>query len=171
MRLKKAKRPLRKSVRLRKTHFIFLVVYLFITLSVLLTPLFVYIAPDVAEFSYKAHRINCHQYPPRSPHLFGHQLPECWRCTAIFAGFVVGMILIIRLGARAKWWWLALAGAAIATDGITQLLHWRTSTNQLRMVTGFVFGMVGALWLVPFLTRLIDWIKRWWRKVRGIRKT
>lgn len=149
---------------MRKTHLFFLVVYLFITLSILLTPLLVYTSPGAAEFSYLAHRKNCHQRPERSPHLFGHQLPECWRCTAMFAGVVVGMILIIRLGARAKWWWLALAALPLIVDGGTQLLGWRASTNQLRMVTGFAVGIVGALWFVPFLTRIIDWLKRQWRK-------
>jgi uncharacterized membrane protein len=28
----------------------------------------------------------CHQLPARSPHLFGAQMPLCWRCTGILFG-------------------------------------------------------------------------------------
>jgi uncharacterized membrane protein len=28
----------------------------------------------------------CHQLPARSPHLFGVQMPLCWRCTGILFG-------------------------------------------------------------------------------------
>ncbi len=153
----------------RKTHLVFLIFYAFIVASIFLTPLFTYAAPDVAEFSYFTHSKNCHQRPERSPHLFGHQLPECWRCTAIFVGSLVGVILIIRLGARAKWWWLALATIPIAVDGGMQLLGWRASTNQLRLVTGGIFGMVCALWFIPFITRVTDWLKNQWRKLKNSR--
>jgi uncharacterized membrane protein len=30
----------------------------------------------------------CHQLPARSPHLFGTQLPLCWRCSGIALGAV-----------------------------------------------------------------------------------
>jgi uncharacterized membrane protein len=151
---------------MRKVHLIFLIISAFVVASIFLTPLFTYIAPDAAEVSYKTHALNCHQRPERSPHLFGHQLPECWRCTAIFVGSLVGIILIIRLGASAKWWWLALATIPIALDGGTQMLGWRTSTNQLRLVTGGIFGMVSALWFVPFATRVLDWCGLQWRKLK-----
>jgi len=149
----------------RKTHLLFLIAYTFLVASIFLTPIFAHYAPEVAEFSYKAHSHQCHQLPSRSPHMFGYQLPECWRCTAIFVGFLIGIILVIRLNAKVKWWWAALATIPLAADGFTQFFHLRASTNQLRMVTGFLWGVVGALWLVPFTAHIVDKIKSWLKKL------
>ena len=41
----------------------------------------------------------CHQLPGRSPHLFGVQLPLCWRCTGIFFG---ALALFLWLLAKKK---------------------------------------------------------------------
>lgn len=150
---------------MRKTHIAYLLVASLIVASIFATPLLTYCCPDAAALSYKIHSYQCHQIPSRSPFLFNRQLPECWRCTAIFVSFLVGVILVARYNAKAKWWMLALATIPIAFDGFTQLRGIRESTNLLRFATGSLFGLFVALWTLPFITKLIDWLKKWKRRI------
>ncbi len=93
----------------------------------------------------------CHQRPERSPHLFGAQLPFCWRCTGIIVGTVVLLILLAfrrRLPSLATSVVLALLmplDVGIAAAGV-----WG-GHNSLRFITGFLFGLFATVAVVRIL--------------------
>jgi len=82
----------------------------------------------------------CQQLPARSPHLFGVQLPLCWRCTGIF------------LGALALFCWLLmkkrvppllpclLLSLLVPADVLHAVLTHGDGNNVRRLVTGLLWG-------------------------------
>ncbi len=95
----------------------------------------------------------CDQIPSHSYYLFGHQVCLCERCLAIYTTlFLTSLSLAIiprlRRNLRPLDWrlWLLLI-LPMALDGGTQLLGWRQSDLILRTITGLLFGL-GAAWFI-----------------------
>ena len=86
----------------------------------------------------------CHQNPARSPHLFGAQLPLCWRCTGIVIGalaFVAWLFRARRLPAL----WLSVALAlAMPLDVLQAVLTRGEGDNARRLSTGTLWGFFAA---------------------------
>jgi uncharacterized membrane protein len=82
----------------------------------------------------------CHQLPARSPHLFGVQMPLCWRCTGIL------------FGALALLGWLAgtkrlppllpciLLALLLPLDVLYNVLTHSDGDNARRLLTGLLWG-------------------------------
>jgi uncharacterized membrane protein len=106
----------------------------------------------------------CHQWDSHSFHLFGHKLPVCIRCTAIYFSFFAGIMLYPvlgrrlerRLGARSM---LAAASAGMIIDAACAMLGISESTTVTRLVTGGIFGLLTAFVLTPVLEELIRSIR------------
>jgi len=116
----------------------------------------------------------CHQLPERSLFIFGYQMTVCSRCFAIYAAFLAGCILFAFVRTRLKPWriiYFILLCVPMAIDGTTQLfgieiprrigpgweLIWMAeSTNELRLITGAIFGLAGALYVLPFLQEIFN---------------
>lgn len=102
----------------------------------------------------------CGQNPARSPHLFGAQLPLCWRCTGIIVGalvFVVWLFKTRRLPAL----WLSVALALVMPlDVLQAVLTQGDGDNARRLLTGTLWGFFAAslaLHLFTFInSRMID---------------
>ena len=91
-----------------------------------------------------AGHLVCHQNPARSPHLFGAQLPLCWRCAGIVCGalaFVVWLFHKRRL--PAPWLCVALA-LAMPLDVLQAVLTRGDGDNARRLVTGTLWGFFAA---------------------------
>jgi uncharacterized membrane protein len=103
---------------------------------------------------YSGYRFACHQLPSRSYFIFGHQMAFCHRDTAIYTSLFLAVIVFGLVGHRVKplsWKIYLLFIAPMALDGVTQLIGLRTSSWQLRTITGVLFG-VGSAWLaLPYL--------------------
>ena len=98
---------------------------------------------------YSIGSLICHQKPDRSFHLWATQLPVCARCTGIYIGGALG--LVMRWRKPASW---ALAVAAVPT-AVTLVYEWTTGdtpSNAIRFAAGLPLGAV-ASWLV---TRSIE---------------
>jgi len=102
----------------------------------------------------------CHQLPERSLFGGGVQLPVCARDTGIYFGFVISMLVIAavdrgrRRSGMTPWWVLALGGvfvAVMAWDGLTSYAGLRTTTNEIRLVTGLLTGFALPLVVVPLI--------------------
>jgi uncharacterized membrane protein len=102
----------------------------------------------------------CHQLPERSFFGGGVQLPVCARDTGIYVGFCVAMVLVWALHRPERprdlpsplgWTAFALMVGSMAIDGGSQYLGFRTSTNELRLMTGLLCGFGIAMLLVPML--------------------
>lgn len=97
----------------------------------------------------------CHQLPERTFEIGGHLLCVCARDTGIYIGILVGLLLVVmgrreRSGPPSLYLILAMI-LPLILDGSTQALGLRTSTNQLRLVTGLLFGTA----ISPFLVYLL----------------
>ena len=102
----------------------------------------------------------CHQLPERSFYGGGVQLPVCARDTGIYVGFCLALAIIWLLhrplrprGFPSVAGWIACATmiGLMALDGTTQLLGFRSSTNELRLMTGLMTGFGIGMILTPML--------------------
>jgi len=87
----------------------------------------------------------CHQKADRSFFINGNQMPFCSRCTAIWLGLAIGLgfLVFYKLPLNEKFLLLIIIGLVpIGIDGVGQLLHLWESTNIMRVITGFLIGIV-----------------------------
>ncbi len=81
---------------------------------------------------------GCHQRPERSFFLFDYQFPVCARCTGVFIGNIMGIILFAVKAVCAP---AAIAGCiCMAADWLLQRFHIAESTNPRRLLTGIAGG-------------------------------
>lgn len=109
----------------------------------------------------------CHQLPERSFFSGGVQLSVCARDTGIYLGFVVGMVAIRLLAGRdrpselPRWPVLVLIGlfvAAMGVDGVSSYAGWRTTTNDLRLITGLLTGWGLSALTLPMVNSQL-WVR------------
>ena len=82
----------------------------------------------------------CHQLPARSPHLFGVQLPLCWRCTGILFG---ALALLCWLLARKRMPPLlpcVLLALLLPLDVLYNVVTRGDGDNARRLLTGLLWG-------------------------------
>jgi uncharacterized membrane protein len=107
-----------------------------------------------------AGHLVCHQMPERSPHLFGVQLPLCWRCTGITVGTVIFLAWLYQskrlIGFRLS---LALA-LLMPLDVFTAMAGLRPGINSLRFTTGILWGIFGTSLTLELAARLLKWFER-----------
>lgn len=102
---------------------------------------------------YFGYHLFCNQFPERSFHYFGEQMPLCTRCTAIYASFFLGSLLYALIRNRPFSWKIYLLFILpMAVDGLTQLFGLRTSTNELRVITGTLAGFPSPFFFYPYLS-------------------
>ena len=87
----------------------------------------------------------CHQIPERSFHLFGEPLAACHRCTGLYIGFTLGVLVWPRLPAlaarlQANPRWVAVFFLPLLVDGAVVL-----NTPASRFATGLVASFPVAL--------------------------
>ncbi len=99
----------------------------------------------LARFFYNAGDANCHQHASRSFFLNGNQMPFCTRCTAIFLGLVLGVLIMMFLDIELNILWIILGLVPIGLDGGMQLVTNYESTNGIRFVTGLLAGIVTGI--------------------------
>lgn len=102
----------------------------------------------------------CHQLPERSFFGGGVQVPVCARDTGIYFGFVISLAVIaaVHRGSRPRsfpalsgWVAIGLMIGAMGIDGVSSYAGWRTTTNDLRLITGLLAGFAIAALLAPML--------------------
>jgi uncharacterized membrane protein len=107
----------------------------------------------------------CHQRKDRTLWVGGHYLPVCARDTGAFIGLLLGYVVVLFLRRKeAKGppnLYLTLAMMLpMLVDSFLQALGFWTSTNDLRLITGLLFGsalaplLVYALSLFTFKRRI-----------------
>lgn len=161
-------------------HWLFLVnlaVFIFIV-PILLYPYFMYTGNPtlvtIAGFIHAAYHVTCHQLPERSLFIFGYEMAVCARCFAIYVAFLAGGIMFAFMRKWLKPWdikYYILLCVPMAIDGFTQLFgvaipraigpNWQLiwmveSTNELRLITGAIFGLASALFVYPYIQAIFD---------------
>ncbi|MHA1771694.1 MAG: DUF2085 domain-containing protein [Candidatus Thorarchaeota archaeon] len=76
----------------------------------------------------------------------GHSLYLCGRCTGIYGGMSLGIIIILfaHVNLEPSWLWFLLAvvlGLSTVIDWMTQRMTPRKTTLHLRFLTGFMSGL------------------------------
>ncbi|MDX2032032.1 MAG: DUF2085 domain-containing protein [Blastocatellia bacterium] len=109
-----------------------------------------------AALAYGAFSKLCHQHPDRSFHLDGFPLGVCARCTGIYLGFAVGLLLLPLLRSpRGETFpdrkLLPLAALPMAIDFAGGLIGLFANTFLSRSLTGGLFGMAAAFYILPGL--------------------
>ena len=95
----------------------------------------------------------CHQLPDRSPHLFGVQLPLCWRCSGIALGAWTLLIYILRAHARPPLSVSFVLASLLPLDVAGAVLGFWPGSNAVRFVTGLLWGFFGASALLGVVVR------------------
>lgn len=101
----------------------------------------------------------CHQISERAFYLAGHPLAVCARCTGIYFGFALGVIVYplvrsLRRGDAPARKWLLLAAVPTLLDfalGFSGVLE---NTHLSRSLTGALLGAAIAFYVVPGLMDL-----------------
>jgi uncharacterized membrane protein len=148
------------------------VAYIVIALSIFVPWLLLSVAPGdrlslgVSETIGGFYSHLCHQMPTRSLFFDGIQMPVCARDTSIYIATALGLLFFRAKGFGAKEFKInyvltVLLFLPTAVDGFTQLFGWRESTNELRLITGFPYGIGYAYliaWGLPFIFVLFSLI-------------
>ena len=101
-------------------------------------------------------RMMCHGIAERCIELFGVPMPICARCTGIYLGLALGLlvfVLIPLVRERVMRTAALIAVTPLAIDGLTQLAGLRESTNPLRLATGIIAGLAFGMWALSAVER------------------
>lgn len=114
---------------------------------------------DVAHGIYRAFGSICHQLPERSYFIDGHKLAVCSRCTGIYAGFALALLVYplirsLRNAAMPPRTWLLLAALPLAIDFSLNLLGLWQNTHTSRLLSGTLIGSVAVFYVMPGIVEL-----------------
>ncbi|MFW5990662.1 MAG: DUF2085 domain-containing protein [Candidatus Nanoarchaeia archaeon] len=109
----------------------------------------------LADSTYVAFSLVCHQKPERSFHLAGSQMPVCQRCFAIYMGAFLGG-LFYSFSNKIPLSYLFLALLPMAIDGVGQLFGVWQSNYLSRVFTGALAGGAGMLFIMPALMEIVE---------------
>lgn len=115
--------------------------------------------PAIAFNIYFPFGYLCHQIPERSFFIGEHPLAVCSRCTGIYAGFLLGVIVYpivrsLRSIATPARKWLFIAAAPLAVDFSLEFLGIWANTHSSRFFTGALLGSVVVFYVLPGLIEL-----------------
>ncbi len=102
-------------------------------------------------------RLVCHQKPERTLWIGGHYLPVCARDTGALVGLLLGYILLLFLRRKVakgppNLYFSSVMMLPLLIDSFGQLLGFWTSTNDIRLLTGLLFGTALAPLLIYVLS-------------------
>src|SRR5690242_15368141 len=109
---------------------------------------------QLAVAIYHSFRTLCHQLPERSFFVAGHQFAVCARCTGLYGGFALVLLLYPLIRSLhstdvPKVKWLFLAAAPLAVDfSLTFAGIWE-NTHTSRLMTGMLLGGVMVFYVMP----------------------
>ena len=114
---------------------------------------------DVAQGIYRAFGTFCHQRPDRSYFVDGHKFAVCSRCTGLYFGFALTLVLYplirsLRNAATPPRIFLLLAALPLAIDfSLTFFGVWQ-NTHTSRLLTGALLGGAAVFYVMPGLVEL-----------------
>ena len=117
--------------------------------------------PHVALTIYRSFSSVCHQLPERSFFIAGRPFAVCARCTGIYGGFALLLLLYPLIRPLRSTYlpppkWLFLAAVPLTIDfGLTFLGIWE-NTHTTRLLTGMLLGGVTVFYVMPGLAELSD---------------
>jgi len=115
-----------------------------------------------ASLFYLAFAAVCHQDAERSFQLLGTPWAVCQRCSGIYFGLFLALLLSAKFYRRlhaslsVRRCWVLFASTPIVVDGTASLLRIWDGLPATRFATGLLFGAMLATLLVPGITELIE---------------
>src|SRR4051794_30301645 len=115
--------------------------------------------PGLAFAIYRAFGTLCHQIPERSYFIEGHKFAVCARCTGIYAGFALTLLLSplvrsLRNTATPPRSLLILATLPLAIDFSLTFFGFWENTHTSRLLTGALLGSVAVFYVMPGIVEL-----------------
>lgn len=112
---------------------------------------------DCAQIGIK---VNGRQTTVETNGIVGYKFPVCARDLAIYGAMILGGLLFLflrKIDCRTAppFIYFVIAILPAALDGGTQLIGLRESTNELRLITGFIAGIVVPFYIIPILNGII----------------
>ena len=113
----------------------------------------------LARGIYGAFAMLCHQIPDRSYFVDGHQLAVCARCTGVYGGFTL-MLLLYPLVSSLKNTvtpprsWLILSTVPLVVDVSGNFFGLWQNTHTSRLLTGALVGGVAVFYVMPGIMSL-----------------
>ena len=109
---------------------------------------------ELAQGIYGAFAVFCHQLPERSYFIDGHPLAICSRCTGIYAGFVLTLLLYplirsLRNTGNPPASWLLFATIPLAIDVGVNFFGFWYNTHTSRLLTGALLGGAVVFYVMP----------------------
>ncbi len=110
--------------------------------------------PGPSSALFGVYRLFCGQVPSHSFYIAGYQMCLCSRCLAIYSSLLAGGLVLAMFRYRAVirpigWKLWVLGMLPMALDGGTQLFGWHESNVYLRLLTGIIFGLATAWFVLP----------------------
>jgi len=147
-----------------RTYFVVLVGALLWCGAIVLAPLFSALQEPftaVGSTLYGIFSPVCHQIDGRSPSLLGMPFGVCTRCSAVYFGFLAGVLLypIVRRIDRLVYpprWIVALAVLPMLLDVIAGWTGLHTVTATTRVYSGAFFGLVIPFVILPALIEAVN---------------
>lgn len=100
----------------------------------------------------RAAHLVCAQTPSHSPHLFGAQLPLCWRCAGIVLGAVAFVAWLFTKRRLPALWLSVLLSLLMPLDVLQAVATHGDGDNARRLVTGALWGFFAASLALHFFT-------------------
>jgi uncharacterized membrane protein len=112
-------------------------------------------APNI----YHAFSFLCHQLPERSFFLAGHKLAVCSRCSGLYAGATLTLLLYpllrsLRVAHTPHRKWLFAAAVPLFIDVFLTFLGVWENTHTTRFITGFILSSVVVFYVMPGVVEL-----------------
>jgi len=114
---------------------------------------------EVAQGIYRAFGTLCHQLPDRSYFIDGHKFAVCSRCTGLYAGFALTVLLYplirsLKTVVLPRPGWLLFAAIPLLVDfSLTFFGVWQ-NTHTSRLLTGALLGSVAVFYVMPGIVEL-----------------
>jgi len=125
--------------------------------------------PAFASAIYKTFSFVCHQIPERSFHLAGHKFGVCSRCTGLYAGFAVAVLVYplarsLQRTDTPSIVWLILATLPLGIDFALGYFSIWENTHLSRFFTGALLSAISVFYIMPGLIDFSSAVSRWTRR-------
>ena len=138
---------------------------LLVVLMILSAPIAAATNHNLLAFTiYRTFSSICHQLPERSFFIAGHKFAVCARCTGLYAGFTLAVLLYPAVRPLATTIapprkWLFLAAMPLAVDFSLGFFGIWENTHSSRLLSGLLLGAASVLYVMPGLAELS--LRRW----------
>lgn len=114
---------------------------------------------SISVLLYKLYATSCHQLDSRSFHLNGAELGVCSRCTSIYFGFLLGVIiypLVRKLNNidLPSILYLLIGTSLVIIDAGLDILDILKNTFLTREITGAIIGTILPFYIIPGTIRV-----------------